>query len=92
MPIPDGQARRAWLDQTNEKINDSLSYYLGPAFAPMAGIFDAAAMVSPGEDFMDMHSFGTDLMQSKTGMGAAQNALGLGAAVLDNEAKGTERW
>ena len=73
---------RAGVRSADEKATNALRYYMGPAYAPVNALANVAAMVSPGEDFMDMYKQGNALMQSRTPRSAGMNALGLGAATL----------
>lgn len=78
----DGQGRRAWLDRQNDRLTKALSYYAGPAAAPVNALAQVASMFSPAADMMDMQRSGNDLMRAKSPMDAAQNAGWLGLATL----------
>jgi hypothetical protein len=86
-----GQDRRAWLDRQDERLGNALSYYLGPAAAPVNALATVGSWLSPGADMMDMADSSRDLMAADGGWSAAQAGLGLGAATLGMAIPGTAK-
>lgn len=76
-----GQQRRAWLDRTDRRMRDSLSYYLGPHLYPQVErAANLAAITSPGQDVVDAHRAGEDLMDWRGPLDAAGDTAALAAA------------
>ncbi len=78
---PSGPERRAWLDRQNGRISDALSYYLGPAAAPVDALANVGAALSPGADLMDAVGYGQQTMAAETPLDAL-SGLGMTAAAM----------
>ncbi len=82
---------RSWLQRQDERISNALSYYLGPAAAPLKDLANLGAAISPGADMMDMAEQSNALTQAKTWGDAGKAGLGLGAAALGMFIPGTAK-
>jgi len=77
-----GQRRRAWLEDQEQRAAESLRYALGPQLYPRVdALANLAALFSPGQDVIDAHHAGTDLMEWKGPLDAAGDASTLAAAL-----------
>lgn len=77
-----GQRRRAWLEEKQRQAAESLRYALGPQLYPrVETLVNLAALFSPGQDVIDAHRAGDDLLDWKGPVDAAGNASALAAAL-----------
>lgn len=74
-----GQDRRAWLNSLDERIDDTLGYYLKPMMPQVRAATSAAAMVSPGQDVADAYAASGDMMRPGA---TALDRAGAGAALV----------
>jgi len=91
-----GQQRSAWLERQIEPVADAARYYAGPELSRFgAGLGNALAMISPGQDFVDAARASGDLMQSRDPVNAlaagGTMAAALGSVFLPGSVSGTNR-
>jgi len=91
-----GQQRSAWLERQLEPVADAARYYAGPELSRFgAGLGNALAMISPGQDFVDAARASGDLMQSRDPINAlaagGTMAAALGSVFLPGSVSGANR-
>ena len=91
-----GQQRSAWLERQLEPVADTARYYAGPELSRFgAGVGNALAMISPGQDFVDAARASGDLMQSRDPVNAlaagGTMAAALGSVLLPGSVSGANR-
>ena len=91
-----GQQRSAWLERQLEPVADAARYYAGPELSRFgAGVGNALAMISPGQDFVDAARASGDLMQSRDPVNAlaagGTMAAALGSVFLPGSVSGANR-
>jgi hypothetical protein len=59
-----GQQRKAWLNSVDDRIDETLAYYLGPQLMPrVRGAAGAVQAMSPGQDVVDAYTASGDLVR-----------------------------
>lgn len=81
--------RGGGLERGVSKLDEGLSYYLGPAYQPIKGMGRLAGAMLPGADLVDMQQQGANLMASKSPGEALGNLGWLGASVAMGALPGT---
>jgi len=77
-----GQQRSAWLERQLEPVADAARYYAGPELSRFgAGVGNALAMISPGQDFVDAAQGSAEIMNADSPRNALAGAAKMGIGI-----------